>query len=366
MEVLSLAKRIAELERIEAVRTQLLGYCARGVRASARTLVQYDEARVTELRDRLHLEAARIETAQTDSELRAAYDQIDAILDEHRSAGESCLRLLRENLNSTARVLQAVLNQMAGSGAAHHDALEEDLERLKEIASINEIETLKRALQETAAQLTEKLQSMRREHQLIVTQLRDEIRILHQELQERAQMQIPPPAPSSAEPSTPPPGASDTPHPVRVPEEVLLGMKRVEFAEVLKVKSEQGDSYSLVAFLLSNLAGLFAKHEPAAVIALMEAAARRVIDAFAGNPFWIRWEDDCFLVCTHYRGASASEWARDVAERLSGTQRVPADGGTIELPLAVTAASIDARPGDSPESMLQRAGDLILSLRSAA
>lgn len=366
VEVLSLAKRITELERVEAVRTQLLSYCARGARASARTLVEFDEARVTELRDLLHLEAARIENAQTNSELHAAYNQIDAILEEHRSAGESYLRILRENLNSTARVLQAVLNQMAGSGAAHHDALEEDLERLKEIAHIEDIETLKRALHETAAQLAEKLQSMRREHQLIVTQLRDEIRILHQELQERAQMQIPSPAPSAAEPCVPATSPSQKPHPEHVSEEVLLGMKRPEFAEVLKVKSEQGESYSLVAFLLSNLGELFAKHEPAAVIALMDASARRVIDAFAGNPFWIRWEDDCFLVCTHYRGAAANGWATDVAERLSGTQRVRTDAGAIELPLVVAAASIDARPADSPESLLERASDLILSLRSAA
>lgn len=365
MEVLSLAKRIAELERVEAVRSQLLAYCARGVRASARNLIRFDESRVGELQDLMQLEAARIDDAQTETELRSAYEQIERILEEHRSAGESHVRALRDNLNSTARVLQAVLTQMAGSGAAHHDALEADLERLREIAGIDEIETLKRALNETAAQLADRLLSMRREYQLIVTQLRDEIRILHNELQERG---LAPPAPQNEPAVThrPDPAAPHKPLIHEPPEEVFLGMKRAEFVEVLKVKTEQGERYSLAVILLSNLADLFTKHDPAEVLNLMEISARRVIDAFAGNPFWIRWEDDCFLVCTHYRGAAASGWALEVAERLSGPQRVRTDAGMAELMLAVSAATIDGGTADAPETLLERASNLILSLRSAA
>jgi hypothetical protein len=364
VEVLSLAKRIAELERVEAVRTQLLSYCARGVRSAAKSLVEFDGGRVAGQRDLLQLEAVRIEESRTETELRAAYDQVDRILDEHRTEGDAHVRTLRENLNSTARVLQCVLTQIAGSGAAHHDALEADLQRLQEIAAIDEIEPLKRALNETAAHLAERLLHMRREHQLIVTQLRDEIRILHQELQGRAASAgAPLELPEAAAPA---PTAGPPPVPAEAPEEVFLGMKRPEFVEVLKVKTEQGDPYSIVVILLSNLAELFARHDPAAVLALMDLSARRVIDCFAGNPFWIRWEDDCFLVCTHFRGSAASAWASDLAERLSGPQPVRTESGVVELPLCVAAAAIDHHAPDTPEVMLQRASDLILSLRSAA
>lgn len=361
MEVLSLAKRIAELERVEAVRKTLLGYCARGVHASARTLVRFDETRVAELQDLLHLEATRISGAETEDELRSSYERLDLILEEHRAASESRLRSLRENLDSTSRVLHTVLHQITGSGAAHHDSLERDIERLKEIAWIEEIEALKRALQETAAHLADQLQSMRREHQLIVSQLRDEIRILHQELQERTQGEA-----AAASPATPSHHDVPPPRADQAPEETFLGMKRPEFVEVLKVKTDQGESYSLAVILLSNLAELFAKHEPAAVLALMDAAARRVVDAFAGNPFWMRWEEDCFLVCTHYRGTAASSWACSVAERVSGPQRVRTANGISELTLTVAAASIDSQPAEAPETILQRVSDLILHLRSAA
>lgn len=369
MEVLSLAKRIAELERVEAVRGQLIAYCSRGVRASARTLIRFDEHRVGEQQDLLQLEAARIEEAQTDTELRSSYEQVERILEEHRSGGESHMRALRENLNSTARVLQAVLTQMAGSGATHYDALESDLERLKQIASIDEIDLLKRALKEATAHLADRLLSMRREYQLIVTQLRDEIRILHHELQERALVTLS--ASSAVEPTVDPRVRADSsaPHKPMIhepAEEVFLGMKRAEFVEVLKVKTEQGEPCSLAIILLSNLADLFSRHDPAQVLQLMDTSARRVIDAFAGNPFWIRWEDDCFLVCTHYRGAAASGWAIDVAERLSGPQRVTIESGSAELLLAVSAAAIDCGSAEAPDALLQRASDLILSLRSAA
>jgi hypothetical protein len=364
VEVLSLAKRIAELDRIETLRAQLIGYCARGVRASARTLVRFDEDRVASQKDLLHLEAVRIEEAQTDTELRGAYGQVERILEEHQAGGEAHVRALRDNLNSTARVLQSVLTQMAGSGAAHHDALESDLDRLKQITHINEIGLLKRELEETAAHLADRLLSMRREYQLIVTQLRDEIRILHQELQERAQAPSSKLSPTEQAAPPEPPATHKAPR-VDPPEEVFLGMKRAEFEEVLKVKTEQGEQYSLAVILLSNLADLFSRHDPNHVLTLMETSARRVVDAFAGNPFWIRWEDDCFLVCTHFRGAAASGWAMNLAERLSGTQRIRTESGIVELPLGVAAATIDCPLADSPDSHLKRASDLILSLRSA-
>jgi F0F1-type ATP synthase membrane subunit b/b' len=370
VEVLSLAKRIAELDRVEAIRAQLIAYCARGVRVSARTLVRFDERQVADQKDLLQLEAVRIEESRSETELRAAYEQVERVLEEHNSNGEAHIQNLRENLNSTARVLQAVLTQMAGSGAAHHDALEHDLERLKEITRIDEIDRLKRELNETAAQIADRLTSMRREYQLIVTQLRDEIRTLHQELQDRAQSPsqrvASPGTPALLEAEPPVPEPASTTAPVLEPaEDALQGMKRAEFEEVLKVKSEQGEQYSLVVILLSNLADLFTKHDPAHVLTLMEIAARRVVDSFTGNPFWIRWEDDCFLVCTHYRGTAASSWAYSLAERLSGPQRLKTESGIAELPLGVAAAAVDCGPTDNPDALLKRASDLILTLRSA-
>ena len=367
MEALSLAKRIAELDRYDALRLQLLGYYSRGVRTTARTLVRYAMEPVSNQHDLLQLEALRIEESRSETELRSSAEQIERILEEHQKAGESHLTTLHENLNSTTRVLQSVLAQMAGSGAAHHDALEADLSRLREIGQINEITRLKKELDATAAQLADRMVSMRREYQLIVTQLRDEIRTLHHELDERTVSRHVPEPQSDARPDTSKPTQETVNKPSIQLEEsdAAPGMKRSEFEEVLKVKAEQGEAYSLIVILLSNLADLFTRFEPALVLALMDSSARRTIDGFVGNPFWIRWEDDCFILCSHYRGVAARTWAYDLADRLSGSRRVSVDGNAVNLPLQVSAATIDSAPSETPDSILNRAGELIRSLRAA-
>ncbi len=360
---------------MDALRAQLLGYFSQNVRTTARSLIRFEGSIVARQQDLLVVEAARIEESRSDEDLQSACGQVEKVLGEHRERGESHLAAMRENLSSTGKVLQSVLTQISGAGAAHHNGLETDLDRLRDISHMEEIDRLRAALRETTERMSQRLAVMKREHQLVITQLRDEIRILHEELDVRQAAEIRATRSSAPVPAAPQPASEDSgaratepasPPAPAVEIEVPEGMRRAEFEEVLRVKADQDEPYALAIILLSNLADLFAEHEPALVLSLLDSAARSVVEGFVGNPFWIRWEDDCFLLCTHYRGTAAAAWADDLAERVSGPRMVRAGSSSANLTLQINAATLDSATQETPASILGRTSELIRSLRSSA
>ncbi len=354
MDVLSLSQQISELDRLATLRSGVLTYFSESVRAAAERLICFDEKAVAEHRERLLVTATQIENAKCEVDVQRARQGLVRILDEHRDQGESYIAGIRENLQGTARMLHSLISQMSRSGAPLHDALQNDVSNLGNLIQIEEIQQLRAELQRTSERMTKHLSEMRREYQMLLTQMQNEIQTLHRELaacREGRGRSNHLPANESHDSSAS--GLAS----ITVPS---TGMKRPDFEELLRIKAEQGGFFSLAVLWMSNLTQLFGEHEPDTVIEAMEETANGIAQALAESPFWLRWEDDCFVVCVDKCGSEASSWSHDVARRLSGMRRVRSGA---QLELRISSGVVEQTKGEPADKVVLRTAQFIRSFR---
>lgn len=371
MEVLSLARSIRELDRIEADRRIVVDAYVGAIRSSAETLVEFE----TSVREKTSVSLSRladnVDQQPQPETIRGSRTELFTLLDEYRRSGEEYVRALRNNLSATSKTLQQMLTQVSGVGTSHHARIEESLDSLRGLQQIDDLVRLKAGLNETTSNLSRQVDDMKRDHQMVVAQLKDEILTLHRQMAAKPEKDSPfqssPPPPHSSSPAEP--AARETavtPAPPPVPEEppVPQGMRRKELEDVIRERAEQGETFCLSVAWLSNLAMLFTRFAPDVVLEVMNRVAGRLDGSLAGNPFWAKWDDDCYVALMPVPKADATRTTQALAANLSGGYQVTHQGSAHEPNLKVTVGVIERNKNESGEKFVARLGMLLKTLRS--
>ncbi len=374
--MLSIAKNIAELDRLANARGDVLASYAQTVRDTAAHLPEIRREFLTPCQDGLRAAATIIEGAREPEQWQEAGTAVRNALARFREETTRFVQSLQNNLASTSAMLQRLMGQLGSMGGDQHEGLQRDLGQLREVVHHDDVTAIRRVVSETADRMMVRLEELKREQSLVVAQLQEEIQILHRQLADRASASRPAapapalqPAPHAAVPNAT--VVDGLPNPAAAPEpapepEVPNGMRREEFAAALKLKADQGENFSVSIFWLSNLAQLFTRHEPDVVIEMMNLATARIRESVLDNPLWTRWEDDCFAICTNESKAQAARSSQALSAHISGEYAVPLHGQTTRLPLRVVVGVVERSKDESADKTMARLNQMAKSLRSMA
>jgi hypothetical protein len=386
--VLSIAQNIAELDRIAGARADVLSSYAQTIRDTAAQLPEIRRERVTLCQEGLGTAANLIESSREPRQWAEGATAVRNALMRFQEETTRFVQSLQSNLASTSAMLQRLMGQLGSMGSDQHEGLQDDIGKLRQVAVLNDLKLIQRTIQETTDRMSQRLEELRREQSLVVAQLQEEIQILHRQLGEKAAAgpapaAVKPPgfgvpgpvvselvvpgaalvpassAPGAVEPV--PAAAEPAPEP-----EVPNGMRRDEFAAAIKMKSDQGDAYSVSIFWLSNLAQLFTRHDPDVVIEMMNLATSRIRESLLDNPLWTRWEDDCFAICTSEAKAQAARSSQALAAQVSGDYAVSLNGQTTTISLRVVVGVVERAKEELADKTMGRINQMAKSLRSMA
>lgn len=356
VELFSLNKHIAELDRMEATRNLTMSCYAAAIRSVADHVVRFEGMFVEQHRQEMLKLAGLLEENDDAAALKRSRVAFATAQQRFQHQAEDRLAELRSNLSATSKLLQDMMTQFSGVGAKHHQGLEGDIQQLKALQALAELESLKMAVGETADRMSVRLEEMKRENQLVITQLQDEIRSLHRELEQKR---------SDSKPETVEPAAAIRELAAAASQrEEVAGMRRQDLESALRNRAEQGDTYCLTVVWLSNLAQLFTRYKPDLVLDLMAAAANRLVETVGDKALWAKWEDDCFVVHSAQAKPAAAKFSQELAARLSGDYEISHNGEAARLHLKVTAGVVERGKDDSFERVVQRADQLVKSLRA--
>lgn len=119
-----------------------------------------------------------------------------------QAEAEEYIHALRANLTSTARLLQEMMANVDVRGSNHQTDLGQEIENLRALQQLEDIAQLKLELGSISTRMSQSLEDLRREHQMMVAQMRDELQALHRELANR-KMPASPPSPVNPAPAPP-------------------------------------------------------------------------------------------------------------------------------------------------------------------
>lgn len=323
--MISIQGSLTELDRIHQFREAVLDCYLNAIKNCAAYALELEPDATMEYRRYLLALADEVSTGDISAvaDSRAIFR---SIVRDYRDKGTLYLHGLREELSSTARALEEILESLAQSDGEHETRLRSAVQSLRNLADAPEGCVLGKALHSTAGIIEQSVEQMRRQHQLTVSQFQMEIRMLHKRI-DRLE------AVASAEELTKVLNRSGMEHRLReaVPGHFCLLL--ITLRGVRRAETQFGPPVA------EELAGAFAKRlgnclPPKAVIS--------------------RWAPEEFVVLAEVTKADAVTLGKWITEHLSGAYACLHGGKTVRPTLQLNVGVVDTASGDSADNILSR------------
>ncbi len=188
MAVISIRKSVSDLDRLDEVRKRdemtnsVLDCYALAIDSSAHYAVEIDPALAVEYRRNLRTLEGKARAAESAAALRDVQASFRGELREYRDKSAGAMKKLHLELENAAAAMMIFADTVASNGANHEHEVHTELRRLETVSRSNSVEEIRGGIGEAINSIQGSVQQMQRSNQLVVAQLQDEIRILHQQI----------------------------------------------------------------------------------------------------------------------------------------------------------------------------------------
>jgi GGDEF domain-containing protein len=319
--MLSIRNNIAELERIAAERDSVIDCYRDTIRNVANYAVEVDEQ--TTSQHRRHVTA--VAESLSFETLREASSTLRALLRDYRAKAAGYLNDIREQLASTARALEAVMESLAQTDGDSDTRMRAALNGLREVAQHPAAAPIRDLLLAAANAVGQSVEEMRKQHQAHVAQFTTEIRMLHQRI-----------------------GQLESAATI---DSVTQLLTRAEIER--HIQSLGPREVSLLLMSTSGLRLAEARFNGGVAAELAGAFTRRLRNVLPPHTAIGRWSTEEFVAVLNAAPAEAIQLAKIVSEQLSGTYACLLEGKVVRPNLQVRVTVVEPAEG-GPDRLLAR------------
>jgi GGDEF domain-containing protein len=335
--VISLRKSVDELERLEELHKTGADCYRLALRCVAEYAVEVDANETSEFRRHLSNIEAQWQTAQSGDAMRSLQSSFRGELREHKDLAMSHLAKLRKELEARAKAMETFAASVTTNGEDHATQILRETSELQRLAETATLDQVRRGIRHLAAQLAASLEQMQRSNQMVIAQLADEIRLLHEQAatQQRGRF-------TDAE--------SGARNREKIDEKI---------GDLLRARQP----FCLLFLNIHNLQRLQARHSGAVVEGSLKALVKRLHSA-AQDAFVGRWSEQAFVAILDLPSGGSIALARNVSNKLSGSYSVQENGLSHQILLEVTAGTIEHAAEEKAEAFSRKLGQLSSAVQS--
>lgn len=320
--MISIQQNLSELEKSHQSRTMALDCYLAAIGNMAQYAVDLEPALTVPHRKYLSNLSEELANASTEA-LAESRVTLRGLLRDYRDRASLFLGDLRNQLSSTAQALLEMVEGLSQCDNDHNDKLCGALVRLREMANSPEGSAVRAIVRAVAETIEQSLNQLRKQHRFTVSQLQTELRLLHNRI-------------DSLE--------------TRVSTDEATNFSNRRFmAEYLGAIPAEGAC--LLILKISGLAEARARFGPAIADDVLATFGRRLRNTVPKDAVVGRWSEQDFLAVVGGGKESGGSLVRRVAEHLSMPYACMIGGKVVRIPLAVTAESLAAAPGATPEQV---------------
>jgi GGDEF domain-containing protein len=324
--MISLRKTATELERLEELRRTAVQCYAQALRSTEENAIEVDTAQAAHFRTQLQALRDQLRADAGARVLESVQTSFDAELKNYRDKAAGLVQKLRREVQAAAAAVETFAGSINESEVNLESGLKRELNILTESAASDDIQVIRGAIRASTAKIAASLQQMRSSNQLAIAQLKDEIRLLHQEVQAARRAQAPDPSSESRERMT---GRMD---------------------ELIK----KNKPFSVLLVVLRNLDGLQNCYSPGVIDDALRGFQARFENILPTTAVLGRWAKDQFAAILSTAPGNAIEMSSEVVRKLSepfleqdksGTQSIAFNprAGVVEFSAGSDLAKFQAR-----------------------
>jgi GGDEF domain-containing protein len=314
--MISLRKAATELDRLEELQQTLAKCYALAIKSSAEYAVELDPHSTEYFRQRLQLLDAQCGQASSP---------------DHYNAVQASLRgelRMRKDLQNAAAAMKVFAETVTASGNDCDLQLRQEVKQLEELAATDDIERIRCGIESTTGAIIRTYGELRRSHQLVVTQLQDEIRTLHQAMDnERSRM--------------------DRDH-------VSGAWNRQKLNERIERLLQQNDSFCVLLVSARNLRRLERQHSSAVMTDALRTLVQQFDGILGGEAMIGRWSEDVFSAILDMDPSSAMALSTEINRKLSMSFPVWTSGVAQMLTIETSTGIVDRRRDSDPSKFYRK------------
>jgi GGDEF domain-containing protein len=334
--VISILKSVSEIDRLEELRSTAMECYAFVIRSISQYAIEIDLHQAAKFR--MHLEELERQwlSASKPEDLRTVQASFRGELREYRDQSSEHLARLRKELEAAATAMSIFADGVSSNSEDCETGLKRELTRLEGVTGSRDLEAIRSGVRSAVTEITAGLDQMRRADQLIVAQLQDEIRVLHQEFQAERKALFTDP--------------------------VSGAWTRQKFDLRVHEMLRQDDGFSVIAFAMRNLPALERQHSANVVEGAVKALLMRFRTAVGEDASIGRWNENEFVTILEVDGSAAIAIAAELSKKLGGVYAVQENGLAHNVTIELAAGSLERPVGSDPASFVRKLERLTGSL----
>jgi GGDEF domain-containing protein len=321
--MISIRNSVTELENCHQEREVALECYLTAIRNVAAYAIELDEQ--TSATHRQYLSSLADDVGSgTQAVLVDSRATFRGLLREYRDKAAEYVNGLREELSGTARALEEILDSLSQSDGDYETKVRSAISRLREVANSPEGKAVRALVESAAGAIEQSVDQIRKQHQLTVSQMQVEIRMLHKRI------------------------------------DVMEKAASLDLLTQLYNRQEiegriRGASPG-TCLLLTKATGIRAAeaHYLEGVASELTAAfTKRLRNCLPPTTVIGRWSREEFVAVLNMSKREATSTARWITEHLTGPYACLLNGKTVRPSLQVNVAVVE-NEGNTPDRLMER------------
>jgi GGDEF domain-containing protein len=263
----------------------------------------------------------------TPEQLGNIQTSFSAELREYSEKTHQRIQRLRNDVQAASHAVEVFVRKFSASGTDLDVEVKRELQTLDKASRTASLDDLRKVISDVSAGIASSFERVRSSNQLAIAQLKDEIRVLQQEIE-------------IARKSRPTGGPS------------MTSLQRETFQQIDSVRL-QNTPFSVILVGAKNVRGLQSCYSKTAIESALASLGARLQHALPRGSTTSRWAEAQFVAIVTVDPPAAMAMSRDLAKQLSGTYVVQ-DGAFKSVAMEATAGVIDWKPQGDPSALHRR------------
>jgi|ERR1700733_1510679 len=315
--MISLRKTATELERLEELHRTAVDCYSQAIHSTERNAIELDTAQTAHFRAQLQALRDQLRADAGPRELETVQASFESELKEYRDKTGEQVKRLRREVQAAAAAVESFAGSINESEVNLESGLKRELSSLNQSAASDDIQVIRGAIHASTTKIAANIQQMRSSNQLAIAQLKDEIRLLHQEVQAARRSQAPDPSDESCQRIT----------------------GRME--EFIK----KNKPFSVLLVVVRNLEGLQNCYSASVIDSALRGFQSRFENTVPSSAMLGRWAKDQFAAILSTAPGNAIEMSSQVVRKLSEPFLEQEKGTTHSIVFNPRAGVIEFSPG---------------------
>ena len=326
--MISIKSAVSELERSHRLGAATLDSYTTALRNLAQYAVEIDDSLTSQFREALIALAEEVASGEPGA-IENSRATLRGLVRDYRDKASHFLSTLREDLASTARTLEEILDSLAQHDDDHEVRLRKAVRQVREAAADRSAAAIRSALLPATQVIEDCLEQIHTQHQLTVAQFQAEIRMLHQRI--------------------------DTLETAVSIDQLTALLNRAEMEERVR---NAAPPFCILMLWVHGIRVAEARYGQDVAAECAAAFGKRLRSGLPSGAVVGRWGHEEFLAILHLPRTEAMPIARWATESLSGSYSCLHNGKAIHPELHLSAAVAEGG-NDSPADILQRVAEFL-------